>query len=116
MKLMRYGPKGAEKPALVDDHRYFEVQPLYGTSISVVTVLDGHDLHLIGQVPGAPIQGVGAQIEDADETQLLFGVSNRGVSFIDAASPVALSAAAPSFTAAPASIPRVPARAAQLYF
>ena len=36
---------------------------------------------------------------------MLFGVSNRGVSFIDAASPVTLSAAAPSFTAAPASIP-----------
>lgn len=72
---------------------------------SVITVLDGHDLHVIGQVPGAAIQGVGAQIEDADETQLLFGVSNRGVSFIDAASPVMLSAAAPSFTAAPTSIP-----------
>jgi IPT/TIG domain len=72
---------------------------------AVVTVLDGHDLHVIGQVPGAAIQGVGAQIEDAEETQLLFGVSNRGVSFIDAASPVTLSAAAPSFTAAPASIP-----------
>lgn len=72
---------------------------------AVVTVLDGHDLHLVGQVPGAAIQGVGAQIEDADETHLLFGVSNRGVSFIDAASPATLSSSAPSFSAAPASIP-----------
>lgn len=36
---------------------------------------------------------------------MLFGVSNRGVSAIDAANPVILSAPAPEFAAAPASMP-----------
>ncbi len=71
----------------------------------VVTVLGGQDLHEIGQVPGAAIQGIAAQIESADETQLLFGISNRGVSFIDAAKPGPLSGPALVFAAAPAATP-----------
>lgn len=72
---------------------------------AIITALDGHDLLPLGQVPGAAIQGVAAQIEDVDETQMLFAVSNRGVSAIDAANPVILSALAPTFAAAPASMP-----------
>ena len=71
----------------------------------VVTVLGGQDLHELGQVAGAGIQGIAAQIEGADETQLLFGLSNRGVSFIDAANPAPLSGVAPVFAPAPAATP-----------
>jgi IPT/TIG domain len=81
---------------------------LYGESAVgsvVITVLDGHDLLPLGQVPGVAIQGVAAQIEDVDETQMLFGVSNRGVSAIDAANPITLSGPAATFAAAPASMP-----------
>jgi IPT/TIG domain len=53
----------------------------------------------------AAIQGVAAQIEDVDETQMLFGISNRSVSAIDAANPLTLSAPAPTFAAAPVSTP-----------
>ena len=71
----------------------------------VITALDGHDLHVIGQVPDALIQGGGSEIEEADETKLLFGVANRGVSFVDAASPGTLPAAVPVFIAAPSAQP-----------
>ncbi len=68
---------------------------------SFVTVLDGHTAQLVGRVPDAVIQGISSEIEDADETQLLFGISNRGVSFVDAAAPVNLSSPAPAIAAAP---------------
>jgi len=86
-----------------DDNSLFVAETRTGAT--VVTALDGHDLLPLGQVPSAAIQGVAAQIEDVDETQMLFGVSNRGVSAIDAANPVILSAPAPAFAAAPASTP-----------
>lgn len=56
-------------------------------------------------MPDAAIQDVAAQIEDVDETQMLFAISNRGVSAIDAVNPVILSALVPTFAAAPASTP-----------
>lgn len=71
----------------------------------IITVLDGHSLLPVGPVPGAAIQGVAAQIEDVDESQLLFAVSNRGVSAIDAANPVALASPVMTFAATPASSP-----------
>ncbi len=66
-----------------------------------VSVLDGNTAQLIGRVPDAAIQGVSSEIEDADETQLLFGLSNRGVSFVDAAAPASLPSTAPAIAAAP---------------
>jgi hypothetical protein len=71
------------------------------TSGSSVTVLNGHTAQLVGRVPDAAIQGVSSQIEDADETQLIFGPSNRGISFVDAAAPGTLSSTAPSLAPAP---------------
>ena len=68
---------------------------------SFVSVLDGHTAQLIGRVPDAAIQGVSSEIEDADETQLIFSLSNRGVSFIDASTPANLSSTAPVIAAAP---------------
>lgn len=70
-------------------------------SESFITVLNGHTAQLIGRVPDAAIQGVSSQIEDADETQLLFGLSNRGISFVDAATPGTLSSSVPSLAPAP---------------
>jgi len=71
------------------------------TAAPVITILDGHDLHAIGQVPDAAIQGGRSEIEDVDETQLLFAITNRGVSFIDASSPGALSNSFPILANAP---------------
>jgi hypothetical protein len=74
--------------------------------LPVITVLDGVDLHVIGQVPDVAIQGRRSEIEEGDETQLLFGVANRGASFIDASKPGApLPAMAPVFAAAPSAQP-----------
>jgi hypothetical protein len=86
-----------------DDNSLYVAEPRWGSA--VITALGGHDLAPLGQVPGAAIQGLIAQIEDADETPMLFAISNRGVSAIDTANPVTLSAPAPTFAAAPASMP-----------
>jgi DNA-binding beta-propeller fold protein YncE len=72
---------------------------------SFITVLDGQSGQLIGRVPDIPIQGVASVIEDADETQLLFALSNRGFSFIDAAAPGTISLPAPIVAPAPSAQP-----------
>jgi hypothetical protein len=71
----------------------------------LISVFDGHTMQPIGQLPDAPIQGVRSEIEEADETQLLFAIANRGVSFIDAAKPSVLPVLVPSFALAPAAQP-----------
>ena len=68
---------------------------------SYVSVLDSHTGQPIGRVSDTLIQGVSSEIEDSDDSQLLFGLSNRGVSFIDAATPATLSSQAPTLVAAP---------------
>ena len=67
----------------------------------VITALDGHSLNVIGQVPDSWLAGRRSEIEDVDSTNLLFGIANRGLSFVDAATPTSLSADAPVFAAAP---------------
>jgi hypothetical protein len=71
----------------------------------VITALDGHSLNLIGQVPDLWIAGRRTEIEDVDATNLLFGIANRGLSFLDAASPSSFPAAAPVFAAPSAAQP-----------
>lgn len=72
------------------------------TGASFITVLDGHTGQFVGRVPDASIQGISSELEDADETQLLFGDSNRGISFVDASSLTTLPSPAPTFAAVPA--------------
>jgi len=75
------------------------------TGPPLVAVFDGRTLQFIGQVADASIQGVHSEIEGSDETQLLFGIANRGISFIDAAKPIALPSLVPSFASAPSAQP-----------
>jgi len=97
---------GAYVPAIVHgvafsrDAKYLYLSES-SSGASFITILDGHTAQLIGRAPDAAIQGVSSEIEDADETQLLFGLSNRGVSFVDAAAPANLSSPAPAIAAAP---------------
>lgn len=82
---------------------------LYAAEIStgqpVIAVFDGATLQSVGVVPDLAIDGMSTQIEEAEETQLLFGIANRGLSFVDATSPGALAGAAPSFATAPVAQP-----------
>ena len=71
----------------------------------IITVLDGHTLNAISQVPDLWIAGRRTEIEEIDNTKLLFGVANRGLSFVDAATPASLTATAPVFAAPPAARP-----------
>jgi hypothetical protein len=66
-----------------------------------ITVLDGHSAQVLAAAPDAAIQGISSEIEEVDETQLLFGISNRGISFVDAATPATIPSAAPAVAAAP---------------
>jgi DNA-binding beta-propeller fold protein YncE len=68
---------------------------------SFITVLDGQSGQLIGRVQDIPIQGVASMLEDADETQLLFALSNRGFGFIDASTPATIPLVAPIVAPAP---------------
>ncbi len=71
----------------------------------VVSILDANNLGFIGRVSDVAVSGVPTQLEESDSTKLLFGLANRGVSFVDAATPAALSQNAPSFSAAPVAQP-----------
>ncbi|MGB9465933.1 MAG: IPT/TIG domain-containing protein [Candidatus Acidiferrum sp.] len=71
----------------------------------VITSLDGHTLSAIGQVPDLWIVGRRTEIEDVDSTKLLFGIANRGISFVDAANPGSLPATAPTFAGPPSAQP-----------
>jgi len=71
----------------------------------VITALDGNTLNLVGRVPDLWLAGKRSEIEDVDSTQLLFGLANRGLAFVDAASPASLPANVPAFSGAPAAQP-----------
>lgn len=68
---------------------------------SFITILDGQSAQLIAHAPDAAIQSVSSEIEEADETQLLFSLSNRGISFVDASTTATIPSAAPVVAAAP---------------
>jgi hypothetical protein len=95
-----YLPAGVHGVVFSRDGKYLYVSES-SSAASFITILDGRTAKFIGQVPDAAIQGISSDIEDADETQLLFGLSNRGVSFLDASVHATLSAQAPIFAAAP---------------
>ena len=84
-----------------DGNSLYVAQP--ASVLPVINIFNAHSLALVGQIPDAAIQGVSSQLEDADATQLIFALSNRGVAFLDAANPATLFAPAPTFAAAPAS-------------
>ena len=94
-----YVPAIAHGLAFSTDGNLYLSESVSGASF--VSVLDGHTVQLLGRVPDAAIQGVSSEIEDADETQLLFGLSNRGISFVEATAPATLPSTVPAFAAAP---------------
>lgn len=71
------------------------------STASFITILDSQTAQPLGRVPDAGIQGVSSEIEESAESRLLFGLSNRGVSFVDASAPTALLSNAPILAAAP---------------
>ncbi len=71
----------------------------------VVTALSIANLQKLGQIPDLAVEGVPTIPEDADETQLLVGLSNRGLNFLDAANLLTLPQDAPVFASAPVAQP-----------
>ncbi len=95
-----YSPLNVHGVTFSRDGKYLYISET-SSSGSIVSVLDGRTAQPVGRVSDALVQGVSSEIEDADETQLLFGLSNRGVSFVDAATPMTLSSPGPILAAAP---------------
>ena len=86
-----------------DGKQLYASESSNGTSF--ITVLNGQTGQFLGRVPDISIQGLASELEDPDETQLLFAVSNRGLGFIDASAPGAISQTAPNIAAAPSAQP-----------
>ncbi len=86
-----------------DGKRLYVAETSSGASF--ITALDGLSGQLIGRAPDIALQGIASIIEEADETQLLFALSNRGLSFLDASAPGTISLIAPTIAPAPAAQP-----------
>jgi hypothetical protein len=99
-QLAAYSPAVVHGIAFSRDGKYLYASEST-SGASFITILDGQTAQLIGAAPDAAIQGVSSEIEEADETQLLFSLSNRGISFVDAAITAAIPSAAPVTAAAP---------------
>jgi len=86
-----------------DGKTLYDAEP-FGNSY-VVTALSVSTLQKLGQIPDLAVEGIATVPEDADETQFVVGLSNRGLNFLDAANPTTLSQPAPVFAAAPVAQP-----------
>jgi len=71
----------------------------------VITALSASNLQKIGQVSDLAIQAIPSLIEDVDGSQLLAGLSNRGVSFLDVSNPATLNSPAAVFSNPPVAQP-----------
>jgi hypothetical protein len=53
-----------------------------------MSLLAATDLHLLSTAPDIPMQGISREVEESDETNLVFGLGNRGVGILDIMQPV----------------------------
>jgi hypothetical protein len=70
-----------------------------------VSLLAATDLHLLSTAPDIPMQGISTEVEESDETNMVFGLGNRGVSILDTTQPVTSTGPGPVFANAPAVTP-----------
>jgi DNA-binding beta-propeller fold protein YncE len=99
-QVATYLPANIHGVAFSRDGKFLHVSES-SSAASFITILDGRTAGLIGQIPDASIQGISSDIEEADETQLLFALSNRGVSFLDASAAATRPIQVPVLDAAP---------------
>ena len=86
-----------------DGQTLYVAETLAGAN--VITALSTPNFKVFGQTPDMAIQGFPSIIQDADSSQMLCGLSNRGITFLDASQPALLPPAAPIFSIAPAAKP-----------
>jgi hypothetical protein len=102
--LGSYSSPGAAGIVFSRDGQTLYVAEPFGDG-HVVTALSVANLQKLGQIPDLAVEGIPTILEDADETQLLVGLSNRGLNFLDAANPTTLPQNAPVFASAPVAQP-----------
>jgi hypothetical protein len=102
--LGSYSSPGAAGIVFSRDGQILYVAEPFGNG-HVVSALSVANLQKLGQIPDLAVEGVPTILEDADETKLLVGLSNRGLNFLDAATPATLPQNAPVFASAPVAQP-----------
>jgi IPT/TIG domain-containing protein len=73
--------------------------------VPLLSVLAAADLHSLGTAPDAEIQGISSEVEEVDETAFVFGLNNRGVSFVDASQAGMITGSVPALASAPSLTP-----------
>jgi hypothetical protein len=104
LPLASYATSAAAGLVFSRDSQTLYVSETLGSG-RVVTALSANNLQVLGQLPDLAIQGVPSLLEDIDESLFLAGLSNRGVSFLDASKFSTLSAPAAIFASAPVAQP-----------
>jgi hypothetical protein len=102
--LGSYNSSGPAGLVFASNAQSLYVDEPYGNA-GVVTVLSTGSMQPLGQIPDMMVQGVSTAIEEIGATANLAGLSNRGISFLDASQPGSLPQAAPQFSSAPAAQP-----------
>jgi len=102
--LGTYATAGATGLVFSADGQSLYVAEPYGNA-NVVSVLSSSTLQMSGQIPDVTIQGVPTSIEEAGAAPFLYGLANRGVTFLDVSQTSSLSPTAPVFASAPVSQP-----------
>lgn len=102
--LATYATPGAAGLLFSADGQSLYVDEPYGNA-SVISILSASSLQKSGQVPDIPIQGVPTRIEEAGQSQFIYGLANRGVAYLDISRPASFPTSAPVFASAPVSQP-----------
>jgi hypothetical protein len=99
-----YATEGATGLVFSADGQSLYVAEPYGNA-NVVSVLSSSTLQMVGQIPDVTIQGVPTSIEEVGAAPFLYGLANRGVTFLDVSQTSSLPTTAPVFASAPVSQP-----------
>ena len=102
--LGTYATGGATGLVFSADGQSLYVAEPYGNA-NVVSVLSSSTLQMVGQIPDVAIQEVPTSIEEVGAAPFLYGLANRGVTFLDVSQASTLSATAPVFASATVSQP-----------
>lgn len=102
--LASYATSGASSLLFsADGQSLYAVEP-YGNA-SVLSVLSATNLQKTGQIPDIAIQGMPTRIAELGVAPFVYGLGNRGVTYLDISQTSSLPSTVPTFASAPVSQP-----------
>jgi hypothetical protein len=102
--LGSYPPANAAGIVFSRDGGTLYVSETFGNG-RAITALSASSLQKLGEVSDLAVQGIPTAIEEMDDSQLAWGLGNRGIGVIDVSSPTALPLPAPVLASATAALP-----------